>query len=196
METNVLTGNIDRITKQRNLFLVLTLVLATSVLLIALRLATFDQRIVMVPGIGTEMSVSGREVSGSYLEEVALLFLSHLLDISASSVRYKRQLVLSYTSFSDPTYSKAINAYFAKLEEKYSKFDLSTHFTAKTIKVNTKKLEVIADGILTSWYGKKGHDSQELSYKISFEYIGGFLRLKEFTGLSEEQQRTKVETGK
>lgn len=188
MEIDILANKVERITKQRDLFFLLTLVLTASVFLLSLRLATFDQKIVMVPGINREMAVSGSEVSGSYLEETAFLFLSHLLDITASSAGHRRQLVLKYTSYSKPSYSKAINDYFARVEDQYKQFDLSTHFTVKNMRVNSERLEVIADGILTSWYGKRGQDSQELSYKISFEYSGGFLRLKEFVNLSDEKE--------
>lgn len=191
METKVAIGSMQRLTKQRNLFLLLTLLLASSVLLLSMRLATFDQKIVLVPGISRQMSVSSNDVSSSYLEETALLFLSHLLDISASDIAHKKELVLKYTSYSDEAYSKAINDYFAVASLDYSKFDLSTHFTVKNLRIDQKNTAVIANGVLTSWYGKKGHQSRPESYKISFEYSSGLLRLKEFERLALEKEEGK-----
>jgi type IV conjugative transfer system protein TraE len=183
METKVAIGSIQRLTKQRNLFLLLTLLLSGSVLLLGMRLATFDQKIVLVPGISRQMTVSSNDVSSSYLEETALLFLSHLLDISASDIAHKKELVLKYTSYSNEAYSKAINDYFAASSLEYSKFDLSTHFTVKNLEIDQKNMTVLANGVLTSRYGKKGHESRPEVYKISFEYSGGLLRLKEFERL-------------
>lgn len=188
METKVVLGSVDRITRQRNLFLMLTLLLAPSLLLISLRLVTFDQRVVLVPGLNQEMSVSGKGVSSSYLEQMALLFLSNLLDISEVDLKHKRDLVLKYTSHSEPQYSKQVAEYFASAEEQYKKFDLATHFTVKNMRVNPVALEVIASGILTSWYGKKGHEAREISYRVSFDYNGGFLRLKEFAALEKDEE--------
>jgi type IV conjugative transfer system protein TraE len=188
MDTKVVIESVDRIARQRNLFLALTLLLSASLLLLSLRLVTFDQRVVLVPGLNQEMSVSGRGVSSSYLEQMALLFLSNLLDISEVDLKHKRDLVLKYTSHSDATYSRQITEYFATAEHQYKKFDLATHFTVKNMRVNQKNLEVIASGILTSWYGKKGHETREISYQISFDYSGGFLRLKEFGAVAKDEK--------
>lgn len=191
METKVAIAGIERLTRQRNLFLLLTIVLSSSVLLIGIRLASFDQKIVLVPGISRQMSVSSNEVSSSYLEETALVFLSHLLDISANDIAHKKELVLKYTSYSDVSYSRAINDYFALSAEEYKKFDLSTHFTVKNLQIDQNQMEVIAKGVLTSWYGKKGFESRDEAYKISFDYNGGFLRLKAFERLVEEKESKK-----
>jgi type IV conjugative transfer system protein TraE len=191
METKIAMGGIQRLAKQRNLFLLLTLISSSSVLLLGTRLATFDQKVVLVPGISRQMTVSGNDVSGSYLEETALLFLSHLLDISAGDINHKKELVLKYTSYSNSDYSKAINDYFAAACMEYSKFDLSTHFTVKNLQIDQKEMAVVANGVLTSWYGKKGHESREESYRISFEYNGGLLRLKGFERLVPLKQEGK-----
>lgn len=188
METKIVISSIDRIARQRNLFLGLTLLLSASLLLLSLRLVTFDQRVVLVPGLQQEMSISGKSVSSSYLEQMALLFLSNLLDISEVDIKHKRDLVLKYTSHASPAYTKQIADYFAGAEDQYRKFDLATHFTIKALRVNQKALEVIASGILTSWYGKKGHGTKEVSYRVSFDYNGGFLRLREFAALGKDEE--------
>jgi type IV conjugative transfer system protein TraE len=186
MKATVIKGSIERVARQRNLFLALTLMLASSLVLMSLRLSLADQKIVLVPGISAEMSVSNKGVSGSYLEQMAMVFLSELLDISPADIKHKRDLVLKYTSRSDVKYSEKINEYFAKAEEDYTRFDLATHFTVKNLQVSQEELEVIANGVLTSWYGKKGHESKEVSYKIGFDYSGGQLRLKEFGRIKDE----------
>jgi type IV conjugative transfer system protein TraE len=187
MEKKVIIASIDRVSRQRNLFMGLTLCLTGSLLLISIRLFSFDQKIVLVPGLVTEMSLSGSRVSSSYLEQMALIFLSQLLDISSGDIKHKRDLVLKYTSHSSAAYSREINEYFAKAEDEYQRFDLATHFTVKNMKLEPDTLQVLASGILTSWYGKKGYESTEVTYKINFEYNGGYLRLKEFGLVKEEE---------
>lgn len=180
METSIVSTKVSQVIRQRNLFLTLVLGLALSNLLLALKLVTFDQRIILVPGLQQEMSVSNKQVSSSYLEQMAMVFLSALLDISPHDIQYKKALVLKSTSNSSRAYSKAINDYFAKAEEEYSHFNLATYFTVKNLQINQSDLQVVAHGILTSWFGKSGHEVKEVSYLMSFDYSGGVLRLKEF----------------
>lgn len=190
MESKIVIANTERVVKQRNLFLLLTIILAVSCLLLSWSLTSFEQRIVLVPGLNQAVEVSKNRVSRSYLEEVALLFLSHLLDISASNINYKKELILKYTSDSS---SAQINEYFAKVAKEYKRFSLSTHFTAKSLEIDESKLEVTAKGVLTSWYGKNGHQTKEVSYFTRFEYVGGVLRLLAFGQVVavEEQEANK-----
>lgn len=190
MESKIVIANTERIVRQRNLFLLLTIILAVSCLLLSWSLTLVEQRIVLVPGLNQTVELSKSRVSRSYLEEVALLFLSHLLDISEGNVNHKKELVLKHTSDSSST---QINEYFAKVAKEYKRFSLSTHFTAKNLLIDEERLEVIAKGILTSWYGKNGHQTKEVSYFIRFNYMGGALRLLEFGQVApaEEQDADK-----
>ncbi len=139
------------------------------------------------------MIVSESEVSRGYLEEMsALVFLPGLLDLNAKTINYKRDLILKYTSQSDRNYMKAVIEYFAASKERYTKFDLSTHFTPKNMEIDTKNLTVKVNGILTSIYGKRGLETSLVSYMISYEWIGGTLRLKEFSQALSEQVLEKL----
>jgi len=101
-------------------------------------------------------------------------------------------LILKYTSQSSKEYMKAVIEYFADSKERYSKFDLSTHFTPKNMEIDAKNLSVKVNGILTSLYGKRGIETSLVSYLISYEWIGGQLRLKEFAQLLSEPELEKL----
>jgi len=67
-----------------------------------------------------------------------------------------------------------------------------TFFAVKTLLVNTKTLEVIIEGRLTSTFGKKGIEEENVRYLMSFDFVGGFLKIKEFSRLlPKEQEDTK-----
>lgn len=193
MEVNIASSEIKRISRQKILFLGLTIVLTVSILLLSIKIALTDQRIIMVPSINQSMTVSEESVSRGYLEEMsALVFLPGLLDLNAKTINYKRDLILKYTSQSDRSYMKAVIEYFADSRDRYTKFDLSTHFTPKNMEIDTKSLTVKANGILTSLYGKRGLETSLVSYLISYEWIGGQLRLKEFTQLLSEPELERL----
>ena len=73
--------------------------------------------------------------------------------------------------------------------EKYKNFDLVTYFTVKNMEIDEGSGEVIAHGILTSRYGKHGFESTPTSYRLSFEFSGGYLRLKEFNQVVSDKDK-------
>jgi type IV conjugative transfer system protein TraE len=186
--TNAMQGG-DRITKQRNLFLLLTILLAVTASALSLKILMQEERIIMIPPLTSEVMISNRKVSSSYLEQMTMVFLNSLLDLSAMDVLHKRDVILKYTSNSQPGFVKRINEYFADSAEKYKNFDLVTYFTVKNMEIDEGKGEVIAHGILTSRYGKHGFESTPTSYRLSFEFSGGYLRLKEFNQLVDDQDK-------
>ncbi|MFP3034164.1 MAG: TraE/TraK family type IV conjugative transfer system protein, partial [Candidatus Tisiphia sp.] len=184
--TNAMQGG-DRITKQRNLFLVLTILLAVTSFALSLKILMQEERIIMVPPLTSEVMISNRKVSSSYLEQMTMVFLNSLLDLSNMDVLHKRDMILKYTSNSHPSFAKRINEYFADSAEKYKNFDLVTYFTVKNMEIDETKGEVIAHGILTSRYGKHGFESTLTSYRLSFEFSGGYLWLKEFNQVVDDK---------
>jgi type IV conjugative transfer system protein TraE len=189
MNLRVAMQGVDRITRQRNLFLVLTVALSITSSALSLKILAQEERIIMVPPLSNDVTISNRKVSSGYLEQMTMVFLNSLLDLSASDVLHKRDMILKYTSNSDPSFSKKINEYFADSLEKYKNFDLVTYFTVKNMEIDEAKGEVIARGILTSRYGKHGFESNPTSYRLSFEFSGGYLRLKEFNRLVEDKDK-------
>lgn len=189
MNLRVAMQGVDRITRQRNLFLVLTVALSITSSALSLKILAQEERIIMVPPLSNDVTISNRKVSSGYLEQMTMVFLNSLLDLSASDVLHKRDMILKYTSNSDPSFSKKINEYFADSLEKYKNFDLVTYFTVKNMEIDEAKGEVIARGILTSRYGKHGFESSSVSYRLSFEFSGGYLRLKEFNRIVEDKDK-------
>ncbi|OZG32420.1 TraE/TraK family type IV conjugative transfer system protein [Rickettsia endosymbiont of Culicoides newsteadi] len=189
--TNAMQGG-DRITKQRNLFLLLTILLAVTSSALSLKILMQEERIIIVPPLTSEVMISNRKVSSSYLEQMTMVFLNSLLDLSSIDVLHKRDMILKYTSNSHPSFSKRINEYFADSAEKYKNFDLVTYFTVKNMEIDETKGEVIAHGILTSRYGKRGFESTPTSYRLSFEFSGGYLRLKEFNQVVDDKDKREA----
>jgi len=179
----------DRITRQRNLFLLLTIALSITSSALSLKIVLQEERIIMVPPLSSEVMISNRKVSSAYLEQMTMVFLNSLLDLSPQDVLHKRDMILKYTSNSDPYFARKINEYFAAVADKYKNFDLVTYFTVKNMEIDEAKSEVIAHGILTSRYGKHGFEQVPTSYRLSFEFSGGYLRLKEFNQVVSDKDK-------
>ena len=195
MNLSTATRGGERITKQRNLFLVLTILLSISTCALGIKTLIQEERIIIVPPLTSEVMISNKKVSSSYFEQMTMVFLNTLLDLSPADILHKRDWVLKYTSNSDSGFAKRINEYFADAADKYSTFDLVTYFTVKNMEIDESKGEVIAHGILTSRYGKHGFESTPTSYRLSFEFSGGYLRLKEFEAVVEDKNEPQVKKG-
>lgn len=197
MELNIATRKYETVKKQKNLFLGFSILLLLVSCALSLKIVSIDEKVIMVPALRQTISVSSSEVSSGYLEEMSsLVFLPSLLDLNADNVTYKRDLILKYTSQSSSEYMKAIAEYFADAKEQYSKFDLSTYFTTKNMEIDPKNLVVIANGILTSIHGKRGHETKAVSYRISYEFNAGQLRLKEFNQVVSDKDLEILEKEK
>lgn len=192
MHTSVLIENIDKIKKQRNMFLATSILMVISNLLLVLRISSIDQKVVLVPALRQEMMVSKNGVSKSYLEEMSLLFLSNLLDLSPSDIGHKKELIMKYTSSSDKDALDNLIEYFVTAAREYKTFGLTTFFSVKNLEIDLENLSVIAHGILTSHYGKAGYESENETYKLAFDYQGGNLRLKSFSRFLDEEKLKKV----
>jgi type IV conjugative transfer system protein TraE len=169
------------IIRQRNFFAGCTLLAVISNFLLVAKISSTTERIIMVPGITKDLAVEGSIVSQSYLEETALLFASALLDLTADTISLKKNIILKNASTRSEQSLKSLQSYFATKEDEHKKFGLSTFFAPKQIQVDTKNLQVVIEGLLTSTFGKRGFEHNTLKYLLSFDYVGGHLKLKEFT---------------
>jgi len=172
--------------RQRNFFAGMLALSVFSTFVLSVKLISATEKVIMVPGITREMIIDGDKVSKSYLEETSLLFISALLDLSPSTINFKRDIVLKNASKRSPDALKSLQAYFAESTIEHKKFGLSTFFAPKKLIVDTKKLQVIAEGLLTSTFGNKGFDESEVKYRLSFDYVGGHLQIKEFVKLGKD----------
>ena len=169
------------IMRQRNFFAGCTLLAVIANFLMVVKISSTTERIIMVPGITKDLAVEGSVVSQSYLEETALLFVSALLDLTADTISLKKNIILKHTSAGSEQSLKSLQSYFADKEDEHKKFGLSTFFAPKQMQVDSKNLQVVIEGVLTSTFGKRGFEQNTLKYLLSFDYVGGHLKLKEFT---------------
>lgn len=191
MHRSVLLQNVGVIKKQRNMFLVISSALLLTNVLLSIKILTASREVILVPGIRSEMVVSSSGISKSYLEEISMMFLSNLLDLSPSDIEHKKDLILNFTSNSNKKSINQLIEYFDNCIKDYKRFGLTTYFSVKNLEIDLNDLTVIAHGILTSYYGKSGHESENEDYRLEFEYHGGVLRLKSFERIIDDEKRAR-----
>ena len=180
------TKNIETVARQRNIFMLLSMISMCACLVIGVKFFSSREKIILVPGLNQEVWTSKYGVSESYLEETAAMYLPLLLDLDHTSIDWKKEKLLSHVSQIDESYMKLFIDYFARTKEKYKQFSMSTHFAVKKLETNPKELTVKAYGQLISRFGEKGYENIPAIYGLSFEWIGGKLLLQEFVKLNQE----------
>ncbi|PCI01060.1 MAG: hypothetical protein COB76_02155 [Alphaproteobacteria bacterium] len=179
------------ITRQRNFFAgCMGLAIIANFLLVG-KISSTTERVIMVPGITKDLIVEGSIVSQSYLEETALLFASALLDLTSDTINAKKNIILKHVSTRSENSLKSLQEYFALKSDEHKKFQISTFFAPKKMQVDTKNLQVIIDGMLTSTFGKRGFEQENVKYLLAFDYIGGHLKLKEFSRVKSKEDKKK-----
>lgn len=140
------TRNIETVARQRNVFMLLSVLSIATCLILGIKMLSSQERIILVPGLNQEVWLSKSGVSASYLEEAAAMYLPLLLDLDYTSIDWKKDKLLSHVSQSDTAYMKLLTDYFASTKEKYKQFSMSTHFSVKKLETNPKELTVKAHG--------------------------------------------------
>lgn len=183
MNKEIMHLNIEMVARQRNLFLLLTLVSVLSCFFLTVKIISLEEKVILVPGLHKEVWTNKDGVSASYLEEVTTMYIPFLLDLDSGSIDWKKEKLFLYVSRTDLSYMKSLANYFAEAKRKYAQFSLSTHFAIKNFVVNPKELTVEAHGQLTSHFGKKGVSTDPAIYRFKYEWVSGKLLIKEFVSL-------------
>lgn len=184
MKIRLLNSRLGDLLHQRNFLL--ALVAALLVINLTQALLTFvrsERIIVMPPDIKQEVWIEKRQVSPSYLEEMALFFASFILESSPESAAYKRDIILRNTI------SEGYGALKTKLledEARLKKEHLTTSFQASSVKVDPEKLVVELTGNLLHFVGEKRVTQMQDTYQFEFVYQHGRLLIKSFRLIKSE----------
>lgn len=180
MRFEILKANISQLIKERNTSLILSLLMGVSNIALLSAYLFKDERIILVPpNIKNTFWVEEGRISREYLEEMSLFMSTLLLDNSPSSYAYKRDVILRYAT---PEAYSDLKKKLIDDEERYRDLQLSTTFKPQEVISDSKTLEVILKGQLSSFVaGQKINDIQE-TLTLQFNLRGGKIMLQTFKG--------------
>jgi conjugal transfer pilus assembly protein TraE len=178
MKHQLSKGRLGNLIHQRNLFLVLIAALLMITFTQALFTLSRSERIVVVPpDLKQEIWLEQNTVSSAYLEEMALVYASLILESSPESAAYKRDIILRHTS---PESYGALKRRLIEDESRLKKEHVTTSFQPNGIKVDSSHLTVDVTGDLLRFVGEKRISQSRDTYQFQFEYKAGRLSIKAF----------------
>ena len=180
MKVDFLHQNILNIISQRNAWIGISALMATSNIALSSALFLKNERTVLVPPhITKTLWVEGGRVSKEYLEEMGLYMAKLLLDLSPTSFAYNHETLLRYAT---PEAYGVLKKQLLEDGDYYTKLQLSTHFKPTEVKANPSKLSVEVKGSLTSYVAGKELRSSLESISLQFSLRGAGLLLERVTG--------------
>jgi conjugal transfer pilus assembly protein TraE len=131
MLANIQKYNLSKLLQQRNAFMFIAVGLLLSNILLAIILFNKRERVIIVPAYLKQSFWSeGELVSPHYLEEMALFFAQLMLNASADTQGYRREVILRYVA---PESHAALEKRILAEQKRFSKEGLATRFVPKML---------------------------------------------------------------
>lgn len=178
MKLDILQRNLEQLIKQRNNSGFYAIIMAISNVILVSSLILIDDKVVIIPSeLKQKVWLSDSRVSKEYLEEWAMFISSLILDVSADSAAFKRDVLLRHVS---SKYNSELSKELILNQQKMLSEQYSTSFRPIEAEISEKDLAVIINGELITFVGSKNIKQERGSYSMKFDYKSGNLLLKSF----------------
>lgn len=190
MENSSAIFELNKITKQRNILVIVCVVLISISLLQAISAFRAEKSVVLVPSFfNGETSLSNKRVSASYLENITRDVINTMLDVTPDNANYSATQILKITH---PQFYGTLKQQLNSRTEDVVSRKITTNFYPKSMFVNTAKNQVLVSGKLLTFLGTKMVLEEEKSYSIVYEYNNFQLLIVDF----HEEDPKKEENAK
>ena len=187
MEKSVAVFELNKITRQRNLSIIVGVVLLTISLIQTIIIFRGEKSVVLVPSsLSGEVNLSNKRVSAAYLENITRDVMNTLLDVTPDNANYSAEQILKITH---PQFYGELKQSLNKRTQEVVSKKITTSFYSKTMVVNAAKNQVFISGKLSTFLGTKMVLEEEKTYSISYEYNNFKLLIVDF----HEEDLTKKE---
>jgi type IV conjugative transfer system protein TraE len=179
MEISVLADKQKNLIFQRNISSLVAILMLFANVILSICLISAERQTHIVPaGFSKELVLGNKRLSVSYLEEMTAFYLELLLGLTEGNIDYSSNLILRHIH---PSFYSHIASFLEVEQKRYKEYRLSTHFKLSELKIDDVNLIAEAKGLLISYYGNSGKSEDLVSYRISYDYSGGILSIKDFS---------------
>lgn len=178
MEISILANKQQNLLLQRNILAGVCLLTLLGNVILASCIFTQERQTYVIPAhFNKEMLLSSKRLSVSYLEEMSVFYLDLLLGLNEGNIGYNTSLILRHIH---PSFYSHISKFLEEEQKRYHEYRLSTHFKLTKLDIDDENLIAEASGVLISYYGNSGKSSDQVKYRIEYDYSAGVLTIKNF----------------
>lgn len=174
-----------RLVKQRNILSSSTALLAIICLGLVAFVCVSREKIIIVPArIEKSFWMQGSEFSPNYIEQMALYYLSFLLNKHRSNIRYNHEFVLRFAASS---YYGELKKRLFKESKRLEEENLATTFYPKKTSVDPKSLVCEVTGLFQGRVGSAKVMEEEVTFILQFTLEGGIPMISQFKRKGEDK---------
>lgn len=176
--------------QQRLAIIGLVLCLGLS-LLIMFNMVGRERIVLTPPTIDKSFWVAKDKVSASYLEQMGSFMAYLTLDVSPSSVEWKKGMLLQYVA---PDMYGALQTRQDLEGDRLKRLNATTQFSVAQLVPNEDSLSVHLKGRLATFINGTRTSDVEKEYVVLFDYTGNRIQLKRFEELNDGTRKTAADS--
>ncbi|MEO0347721.1 MAG: type IV conjugative transfer system protein TraE [Pseudomonadota bacterium] len=177
--------NLSRLIQQRNGFLIISLGLLLSNIILVVYLSHKEQKTIIVPAYFKQSFWSEGELfSPEYLEEMTLFFSQHLFNYTKENREYKRQVILRYVM---PEHRQTLEKKLIQEENRLQALQATVTFHPQRVEVFDNYSAQVT-GVTSSYVTGELITEQQSTFWFHYGYSNGIWLLKDFNKLSKEDE--------
>lgn len=186
MEISILANKQQNLFLQRNILAGIGGILLLSNILLGLHILTSERQVYIIPAhLSRDVVVSNKRLSSSYLEEMSIFYLNLLLGLNEANIDYNKDIILRHIH---PSFYNHISNFLEQEKKRYQDYRLSTYFKLTKLTIDDDNLIVLAEGILTSYFGNSSKSADQVNYRIEYDYSAGVLTIKNFIIIKDQDE--------
>lgn len=188
MEISILANKQKNLLLQRNILAGIGGFLLLSNVLLGIHILSSEREVYIVPAhLSRDVVMSNKRFSSSYLEEMSIFYLNLLLGLNEANIDYNKDIILRHIH---PSFYNHISNFLDQEKKRYQDYRLSTYFKLTKLSVDDENLVVLAEGILTSYFGNNSKSADKVNYRIEYDYSGGVLTIKNFVSIKYQDEES------
>jgi conjugal transfer pilus assembly protein TraE len=171
---------------------ILGLVLCLALALVIMFNMVGRERIVLTPPtIEKSFWVAKDKVSASYLEQMGSFMAYLTLDVSPSSVEWKKGMLLQYVA---PDVYGALQTRQDLEADRLKRLNATTQFSVAQLVPNEDTLSVHLKGRLATFINGTRTSDVEKEYVVGFDYAGNRIQLKRFEEFNDGTRKAAADS--
>jgi conjugal transfer pilus assembly protein TraE len=170
------------------LALAVSLVLA---LLIMFSMVGRERIVVTPPTLDKSFWVAKDKVSASYLEQMGSFIAYLTLDVSPSSIEWKKGMLLQYVA---PDVYGALQTRQDLESDRLKRLNATTQFSVAQLMPNEDNLTVHLKGRLATFINGTRTSDVEKEYVVAFDYTANRIQLKRFEELNDANRKSAADS--
>jgi conjugal transfer pilus assembly protein TraE len=171
---------------------ILGLVLCLALALVIMFSLVGRERIVLTPPtIDKSFWVAKDKVSASYLEQMGSFMAYLTLDVSPSSIEWKKGMLLQYVA---PDVYGALQTRQDLEADRLKRLNATTQFSVAQLIPNEDSMSVHLKGRLATFINGTRTSDIEREYVVAFDYAGNRIQLKRFEEFNDGTRKTAADS--